>query len=86
MAMRKCGFAFVKKLVPNLKTNDIIDADVLAKREDTKGQREGDLRGGYHRQAAIVLKTLESFMNSADEERIYSSWAFNLLLSLLFGN
>ncbi len=61
MAMRKCGFKYSRKLVPNLRASDIIDADVLSKEKSSKD-------GNYHRRAAIVLKTMETFMNSPDRE------------------
>ena len=72
MAMKKKGWLYTKKLTSDLKTQDIIDADVLPKKEDTKKKKKKRKSGddeetySYHRRAAMVLKTLHNFICSVD--------------------
>jgi len=85
MAMSKRGFKYVKKLTPDLKTTDIIEADVIPKpkkenvKKSSKKKPAEEETHSYHRVAAMVRKTLNNFMCSKEvefsrEEHVPSSW------------
>lgn len=84
MAMSKGGFRYSKKLTTDLKTTDIIDADVIPK-EDNSDKNRTRKRGddqeprSYHRLAAMVRKTLHNFMCSKEveitlDDHVPTSW------------
>lgn len=84
MAMSKRGFRYTKKLTTDLKTSDIIDADVIPKEGNShkkKSKKIGDDHEthSYLRVAAMVRKTLHNFMCSKEveitlEEHVPTSW------------
>ncbi len=75
VAFNLFGYRYKHKSTLNLKTKDIIDSSILKSRKilplvrpkPAYGKAAND-RGGHFRRAAQVLRTLENFMNSADEE------------------
>ena len=83
MAMSKRGFRYIKKLTPDLKTTDIIDADVIPKKDNSNKKRtkkadDDQETHSYHRVAAMVRKTLHNFMCSKEAEikveHVPTSW------------
>ena len=60
MAWSKCGFAYGKKMTPNLKAKDIHDCDLLS-----LGGRGSD---SLYRRSGQVLECLTNFLNCPDQE------------------